>query len=47
MEVTRELVHPIPSHSSPQGSEPTQLGGVLLKSALIARSATAANCEMV
>lgn len=28
MDVTREFLHLIPSQASPQGSEPTQLGGV-------------------
>jgi len=30
--VTRELVHTIPSHLLPQGSGPTQFGGVFIKS---------------
>uniref|UniRef100_A0A2P2MNG6 Uncharacterized protein n=1 Tax=Rhizophora mucronata TaxID=61149 RepID=A0A2P2MNG6_RHIMU len=31
MEVTRELVHRMPTHLLPQGSEPTQLGGVFFQ----------------
>lgn len=34
MEVTRELVHEIPSQLLPQGSDPTQLGGVFVQSAM-------------
>lgn len=30
-EVTRELVHEIPSQLPPQGSDPTQLGGVFVQ----------------
>lgn len=42
MEVTREFVHRIPSHPWPQGSEPTQLGGVFCHISLRESRATSA-----
>lgn len=43
MEVTREFVHSIPSQLSPQGSEPTQLGGVFFQMSFRDLRATAAS----
>ena len=39
MEVTRELMHSIPTQRPPQGSEPTQLEGTFVQLALRDRKA--------
>lgn len=43
MEVTRELMHSIPTQRPPQGSEPTQLEGTFIQLALRDSKAVAAS----